>query len=117
MSTTVKRDGDYLVTTYDAGTTERRYWPEGTVRVVPARRITELQIRRLLTAEERAGIRAAVKADDQVADWMEMIQAAARSGAPLAGDDPDLRAGFLRLHELGVFTLARLREVEAQVGV
>jgi hypothetical protein len=112
---TVTRDGDYLVETYDNGAVVRLYFPEGTVIYVPPRTVTELEIKRALTAAERAGIRAAVASDTEVADWMDYVQAAMRSGQPLPIDDADLRAGFLRLRTLGVFTVARLQELQAQL--
>lgn len=87
-------------------------WPDGTVMYIPPRGITEIDLKRALTAAERAGIRTAVKNDEEVADWMDYVQAAMRSGHPLSVTDPDLRAGFLRLKNLGVFTGARLKEIQ-----
>lgn len=110
---TVVREGDYLVITLPSGVVERIYWPDGTVLYVPPRPITESQIKRALTAAERAGIRQAVANDEEVADWMDYIQSAMRSGDPLSVEDPVLRAGFLRLRTLGVFTVARLQELQA----
>ena len=115
MASTITRDGDFVVETYDNGTVVRIYWPEGTVIYVPPRAVTELEIKRLLTAAERAGIRAAMQSDEAVADWIDYIQSAMRSGTPLPIDDQTLRDGFIRLRTLGVFTVARLQELQAQI--
>ena len=112
---TITRDGDYLIWTYDNGTIVRVYWPEGTVVPEPVRSVTELEIKRLLTAAERAGIRAAVQTDEQTADWLDYVQSAMRSGVPLPITDTALRAGFIRLKDLGVFTVARLQELQTQL--
>lgn len=115
---TITRDGDYLVLTYATGAVVRVYFPEGTVVSEPTasvRTVTEIEIKRLLSPTERAGIRAAVQSDAEVADWLDYVQSAMRSGTPLPIDDSILRAGFIRLKELGVFTLARLLELQAQL--
>lgn len=109
------RDGDYIVRTYDSGTVERIYWPEGTILYVPPRPITELEIKKALTAAERAGIRQYAQSDPEVADWLDMIQSAMRSGQPMSVEDEDVRAGFIRLRQLGVFTVDRLLALQAQL--
>jgi len=110
---TVTRDGDYLIYTYADGTVVRVLWPEGTVIYVPIRAVTELEIKRALTDVERAAIRAAVQSDEQVADWLDYVQSAMRSGVPLPIDDTVLRAGFLPLRVLGVFTTELLLQLQA----
>lgn len=111
MIVSIIRDGDYLVITYIDGTVERRYWPDGTPAYIPPRGVTLLEIRRALTSAERAAIRAAAASDDNVMDWLEELQSAAC--ATFRGDDQRLRAGFLYLRDLGIFTTQRLQELQA----
>lgn len=115
MAGVTTRDGDYLVITWPTGTVERIYWPEGTVAYVQPRPITEIQIKKALTAAERAGIRQYAASDQEVADWLDLLQSAVRSGHPLSVEDDDLRAGFVRLRQLGVFDAARLQQLQAEL--
>lgn len=115
MATTIE-DGDFLVTTYPNGNVVRRRKPAEDAELAPiavaVKSLTEFDIKQALTGAERAGLRQYAATDEEIADWLDYVQSATRSAKPLAISDANLRAGFIKLRELGVFTAQRLQALQ-----
>jgi len=72
---------------------------------------SELEIKREFTAKERIAIRAAAKTDVVVEDFMDMLEAATRTGGHIHADAPDFLSGLDYLVGAGLLTQARRDEI------